>query len=458
MSDSPDSTYPSANHFPGVVVVGAGPVGLCLALGLQRQGVPVLVIEASLSPSTQSRASTFHPPTLELLHELGVADALIAMGLKAEITQFRDRKTGPVANLDMGVLAHDTAYPFRLQCEQYKLCDHIEALMAEHIRLGVSVSGVTSFDDYVQIDLLRPPETESGLGTKIEQSGLGTNPEQSGLGTKIEESPIRLAGWKGRSGGTRSGAEMGPASKKESLTAWMVIGADGAHSAVRKSMPVDFEGLTYPERFLVVSTREPLDQLLPGLASVNYVADPDEWLVILQTPDHWRVLFPTDDSPDDEVTHPDVLEARLQTVAPLDHPYEVFHTTLYKVHRRVASSFVHGRIALAGDAAHINSPLGGMGMNSGIQDAAALWRRLGAVWRDERSLDEALAEYDAKRRAIAIEYVGADTHKNWQVLREPDPAKRAEFQSELRATAADPARTRTYLLRTSMLDAVRNSL
>jgi 2-polyprenyl-6-methoxyphenol hydroxylase-like FAD-dependent oxidoreductase len=402
MSGLPDSTH-STNHFPGVVVVGAGPVGLCLALGLHRQGVPVLVIEASLSPSTQSRASTFHPPTLELLNELGVADALISMGLKAEITQFRDRKTGPVANLDMGVLANDTPYPFRLQCEQYKLCDHIEALIAEHIRLGVSVSGVASFEDHVQVDV------------------VGSN---------------------------------GP----ESLTAWMVIGADGAHSAVRKSMPVNFEGLTYPERFLVVSTREPLDQLLPDLTSVNYVADPDEWLVILQTPDHWRVLFPTDDSPDEEVTHPDVLEARLQTVAPLDHPYEVFHTTLYKVHRRVASSFVHGRIALAGDAAHINSPLGGMGMNSGIQDAAALWRRLGAVWRKERSLDAALVEYDTKRRAIAIEYVGADTHKNWQVLREPDAAKRAEFQSELRATAADPVRTRTYLLRTSMLDAVRNSL
>jgi 2-polyprenyl-6-methoxyphenol hydroxylase-like FAD-dependent oxidoreductase len=403
MSGLPDSTQTSTNHFPGVVVVGAGPVGLCLALGLHRQGVPVLVIEASLSPSTQSRASTFHPPTLELLNELGVADSLIAMGLKAEITQFRDRKTGPVANLDMGVLVDDTPYPFRLQCEQYKLCDHIEALMAEHIRLGVSVSGVASFYDHVQVDLVGPN---------------------------------------------------GP----ESLTAWVVIGADGAHSAVRKSMPVDFEGLTYPERFLVVSTREPLDQLLPGLTSVNYVADPDEWLVILQTPDHWRVLFPTDDSPDEEVTHPDILEARLQTVAPLDHPYEVFHTTLYKVHRRVASSFVHGRIALAGDAAHINSPLGGMGMNSGIQDAAALWRRLGAVWRKERSLDEALEEYDAKRRAIAIEYVGADTHKNWQVLREPDAEKRAAFQSELRATAADPVRTRTYLLRTSMLDAVRNSL
>ena len=191
---------------------------------------------------------------------------------------------------------------------------------------------------------------------------------------------------------------------------------------------------------------------------MNYVADPDEWMVLLRTPDHWRILLPvTDDESDEAATAPERLQERLRGVVDIGGPWPVEHASLYVVNRRVAVRMRDGRVLLAGDSAHVNSPLGGMGMNSGIQDAVSAGRRLARVCEGADS-DEVLDEYDRLRRKVAIEYVGADAHKNWQVLREPDPAARERHQAELRAVAADPERARTQLLRTAMLDAVREHL
>lgn len=384
-----------------VVVAGAGPVGLTAALVLARRGVPVTVLEAGTEPAAESRASTFHPPTLEMLAELGVVDALLARGLRADSFQFRDRRTGPVATLDLSLLAGDTPYPFRLQCEQNKLTplllDALGRLPGTDIRFGAAVAGV-------------------------ERSARGVHAVLADGG--------RVRG------------------------AWLV-GADGAHSAVRRSVGAEFHGMTYPERFLVASLDEDLRAVLPDLAPIAYVLDPDEWMVLLRTPDHWRVLLPTPDDTSDrgELAR---LPGRLRALTARRGGPAVAHAGMYRVHQRVAGTFRSGRVLLCGDAAHVNNPLGGMGMNSGIHDAVLLGGALADLLTGEGTDGELTARAE-ERRACALDYVGAETHANWERLRARDPAQRAALVAELRATAADPVAARRSLLRSSMIDSLRGA-
>ena len=375
-----------------IVIAGAGPVGLTAALVAQRAGADVVVLESGDGLAAESRASTFHPPTLEMLAELGVYDELVSRGIVARTFQYRDRRNGAIAELDLEVLANDTAYPFRIQCEQSKLTPILLSRLApETVRFNARVVGVDVDADRAVV--------------------------------RLDDGSMVKADW--------------------------VIGADGASSATRKSLGIDFEGITYPERFLVVSTNEDLPALLPGIAPVNYVFDPDEWLVLLRTPEHWRILLPTPEDTDDAHELDDAhVKQRLRAVVDPGRDWSVLHTSLYRVHQRVVSSFRLERALLMGDAAHVNNPLGGMGMNSGIHDAVLLTR---ALVEDPASLDDLAA----KRRDVALTYVRSATHANWERIREGDPAARAAVYDELRALAADPVAARYYLLRTSMIDSLR---
>lgn len=395
-----------------VVIAGAGPAGLSLALGLARLGVPVTVLEKGAELAEESRASTLHPPTLELLADLGVIEPVLAAGLRAPKTQFRDRLKGPVATFDLGVLADDTPYPYRVQLEQNKLAE----MLAVELLAG-------TVDGRWDAEILMQHRSHGVISA-----------DDTGVTLLV---------------GTEDGFE--------SIRCPWLIGADGAHSAVRDSLGIAMLGETYPERYLVVSVQDELSDFLADLALVNYVADPDEWLVLLRTPDHWRVLFPI--GVDDVATalDPHRIQAKLNEVINADHTWSVLAASLYIVSRAVATTMRLGRVLLAGDAAHQNSPLGGMGMNSGIQDAVSCARRLASVWHGTAS-EAVLDEYDVLRREVATGYVQTDSHANWLVLREPDHAKRAALQAELREIAADPLRHRERMLRTAMLDAVRNNL
>lgn len=388
-------------RIPRVVVVGAGPVGLTAALVLARSGVPVTVLEAGDGLAAESRASTFHPPSLEMLADLGVLAPLLDRGITSTTFQYRDRRTGPIADLDLSVLADDTAYPFRVQCEQSKLTPILLEALSAH------------------------PHAEVLFGQRV----VGVD--------DLEGRPVVRT-------------EAGRAFEAE----W-VIGADGASSAVRKATGAAFEGITYPERFLVVSTREDLEAALPGIAAVNYVFDPDEWLVLLRTPEHWRILFPTDPaSPDEVETDPARVQSRLTGVADLGRDWDLLHASLYNVHQRVADRFRTGRVLLIGDAAHVNNPLGGMGMNSGLHDAVLVARALAPLIAHTGTVEELDAVLSA-RREVATSYVKAVTHDNWERLRESDEAARQAYHDELRALCADPVASRTYLRRTSMIDSLR---
>ena len=389
-----------------VVVAGAGPVGLVSALLLAKQGVSVTVLESAPALNRDLRASTFHPPTLDMLAPLGLTDDLVAQGLVARYTQQRDRQEGVIAEFDMQLIAPDTDHPFRLQCEQWKLTQMIHAQLNAmphvHMLFDAKVTQVTQTADQVQVAF-----------------------------TQAEEA--------------------------HSLQAHYLIGADGAWSAVRRSLNIEFEGFTYPERFLVVSTAFEYADHLPRLSYVNYCSDPHEWCVLLRVPTLWRVLFPTKaEETDEAVLTDESVQARLQNLLPQAQAYVTQHRTLYKVHQRVAQRFRHGRVVLAGDAAHINNPLGGMGMNGGIHDAMNLSEKLLSILQHGES-DALLDQYERQRRTIAIDYINASTARNKRDIEERDPVKRKENQQALRELSLDPVRARAYIRQSSMIDALERA-
>lgn len=387
-----------------VLIAGAGPVGLVAAVSLLEQGIPVTVLEASADLAVDLRASTFHPPTLDFLDRLGLADGLIERGIKCPLWQFRDRKHGEVATFDLGLLASETDHPYRLQAEQWKLTEAARARLDQ--------------------------ETDADLITDIVVEEIAQDADSVTVTAR------------------RTNGEV------EVFRAAYLIGADGARSTVRKSTGVAFPGLTIPEIFLSLSTPFRYDQAIEGLADISYISDPEEWLVLLRTPTLWRVLFPTDPNlSDEEILDPDRIEDRMQSLLP-GAPYEIAHKTAYRVHERVADAYVHGRIFLAGDAAHLNNPLGGMGMNGGIHDAVNLSDKLAQVWRGaDPSL---MGRYERQRRKVAIETVQAQALRNRALLNETDPDKRRAYHDELRATVADPDKHRAYVMRSSMIQSLRD--
>ena len=384
-----------------VLIAGAGPVGMVAAANLVRRGVPVTVLEANAALSEESRASTFHPPTLDMLHGLGAAEPLIAQGLKAPQFQYRTKRDGLIAQFDFAAIADATAHPFRLQCEQSRLT----RILLQHLR------GNGNFEIIFSSPVRGVTQTADGVEVAVMRSGMETE------------------------------------------TARWLIGADGARSETRSALDIEFEGFTWPERFLVVSTAFDFHAVIKGLVSVNYVADPQRWHFLLQIPGLWRIMFPIAANESDELalSHDFAQSLMAQLVPGIDR-YEIAHTTLYRVHQRVAQTFRKGRAFLIGDAAHINNPLGGMGMNGGIHDAINLTDRLAAVWHGSKG-DTELDRFDKQRRLVTKEYVERQSIQNKKNLETPG----SEFRDRLAAIAADPGQTREYLLAVSMISSLRRA-
>ena len=388
-----------------VLIVGGGPVGMTAMAALVQAGVPTVLVEATPTVQTDWRASTFHPPTLELLATLGIAEQMLAEGLRVPTYQFRDRTDGLVAEFDYGLLADETPFPFRLQLNQ----QHLVRMLAE--RLAGEPLATLRFNTRA-VDLR---QDAGGVTLVVETDG-----------------------------------------ERHEIRGSHLIGADGARSTVRRLLDIPFEGFTYPERFLIVSTSADLRALLPGIADVNYVADPDQWLFLLRTPESWRVVYPCRaETPDAEATDPDRMQAHLQAVAAKPDGYEITDFQLYHVHQRVAATFRSGTVVLIGDAAHANSPLGGVGLNSGIHDAIDVTRRLVRIRAGATDQDAELDLFAKLRRQVAIEYVQADTLRNTERVSERDPDRRRANYEELRAVAADPNRARAWCRRASLLDSVQ---
>ena len=389
-----------------VLIAGAGPVGCSAALYLAQRGIPVTLIEAGAVLPEDLRASTFHPPTLDMLDELGVIDQLLEEGIVCPEWQYRDTREGVVANWDLGVLKNDTSHPYRIQCEQYKLTRIIVAEL----------------------------EKMDNVDVRFRIRATGTSQDEHGVTLNVDtpEGPEEL---KGR----------------------YLIAADGASSVIRITQGIEFPGLTFPELWLCTSTEFKFEDHFEDLAPIAYIADPDFWFVFVRVPGLWRLLLPSrlGETAESLVTD-ETVQDRMHQVCPKTGDYDTFHRTAYSVHQRVAETYRKGRVFLAGDSAHINNPLGGMGMNGGIHDAVNLSEKLVKVWNGEANERE-LDLYDAQRRPIAIDYVQKTTIRNKQMLEETDPDARKSRHDEMRATVADPAKAREYLLQSSMISTLRGA-
>jgi 3-(3-hydroxy-phenyl)propionate hydroxylase len=396
----------SRNLSQDVLIIGAGPVGLVTASLLVEEGIPVTLMEACSELPLDLRASTFHPPTLDMLERFGVVGAMIEQGLICPTWQFRDRKEGVVATFELLRLQPDTNHPYRLQCEQWRLGELLYAQLKSNtdvtIRLGTAATAARQTAEGVEVDVTLPD------------------------------------------------------GETETLSGSFVVGADGIGSVVRKAMRVAFDGITIPEIFLTLSTAYDFREAMPDIANIAYLSDPDEWYVLIRTARVWRALFPVDPSlSDKDVTSPERAEHLLQGAVPREMPYEVSHRTAYRVHERVASSYVSGRMLIAGDAAHVNNPLGGMGLNGGIHDAFNLSRTLTEVIHGAPL--ETLERYSRQRRKVALDVVQQTTLRNRAILNTREPEARQAYYDDLRRTVADPVKHREYVMRTSMIQSLRDS-
>jgi 3-(3-hydroxy-phenyl)propionate hydroxylase len=395
-----------------VLIVGAGPVGLCLALALAKEGVQSTVVEQLKDENFLDqvpRAGTNHPATLEMYDAIGLYKKLEPRGIVAPLFHYWDREKGErIAEFDHAVLKDDTRFPFALQCERIKIVEEALKMAKENPLIEVKMG--TSFVGFVQ--------DEDQVTAFIE----------------------------------------GPGGEKDAERGRYIVSGEGARSIVRKELDIDFEGFTYPDRTLNIEVA--YDFKKHGYTDRNYISDPEEWSNLFHwkgPPERWRVHFPTKPEEDeDELTRPEALQARLHRFLPLSQPFDVVGSNLYTVHQRVAAKFRRGRAILAGDAAHVNSPIGGMGLNSGVHDAFNLAEKLGRIWRGEA--DESLLDlYERQRRHIAVQHTQTQTIRNKKLLMEKDPAVRRRNHEELRRQSEDPKLARAFLLRTSLIDSVREA-
>ena len=304
-----------------VVIIGAGPVGCIAAYYLATNGVNVVLAEAGPDCAQDLRASTFHPPTLEMLDTLGLAQPLIEKGLKAPIYHWRERETGEVFEFDLTEIADATEFPFRVQCEQFHLARMLAAKLEDIEHAEVLFSH----------RMLGYVENEDGLEISL-------------------ETPYSI----------------------RKITADYLIGADGANSIVRKLLGVEFDGFTYPEKFLCFTTEEPLSDRKKEAVFGGLIGKP-------------------------EVT--------------------TQHRTIYRVHQRVAKFFRQGRVCIIGDAAHLNNPLGGFGMNSGIHDAFNLCPKLVSIIKDGGDEEALLSQFNEERQRQTHDFVQAQTKQNMAFMR-----------------------------------------
>ena len=382
-----------------VTIIGAGPSGLALAWWLVEQGVSVTVLEREIAIPRDMRASTFHPATLDLLTESGLAAALIERGTVVPQWQYLIHESGERAVFDMAHLSEVTAHPFRLQCEQFQLTELLAEKLAKQplceLRLGATLQSVIP--------------GESQVTVQYQSAG---------------EDSVNVCDW--------------------------LIAADGASSQVRKSLGLDFDGQIFPKTSITLVLEHPFEDDIPNLLGVNYVWLPDRHYSLMRLRNTWRLTYSPEQDQDIESALSDaVAQTHIARVSPRASGAAILTRNYYTLHQRCLARFCHGRTLFIGDAAHLNSPAGGMGMNSGIHDARSLADHLVPVINGDDPL--LLERYDRRRRTIAQEEVQRLSARNYARHRETEVSKRVLIWNELQEIVSDPAKHRDYLLDAAMI-------
>ncbi len=374
-----------------VLICGAGPVGLTAALVLCRRGVPCLILERREQLNTASKASTFHPPTLEILEELGLLNQMLQQGCLADRIQYRHVDGTVFAEFNQGILANDTRCPFRMHLEQ---------------------SAIT------------PLLLKNALDTGLAEIRFGA--EVVKVGTDAD------GAW----------AELKDGSKFQGT---YLIGTDGAHSVVRGSLGLSFAGEDYPGRVLRLMVRDDLNEFLPGVAGVSYLyTDDHRSISLLEMPDCWRVIIRVPDGISDEtVMKPEWYSQVLEEFIPAcKGRVDVIRTDIYSASKMLAETNLVGRIALAGDAVHLTNTRGGMNMNCGIHDAYILAAAIeNAI---QTGSHNQVQEAQQERLRVARDELLPRTDRN--------VAGKEEWLAYITDVAADDIKAREYLLGSSMID------
>jgi 2-polyprenyl-6-methoxyphenol hydroxylase-like FAD-dependent oxidoreductase len=357
---------------PSVLIAGAGPTGLVLALGLARRNVPVRIVDQATGPGEHSRAMVVHARTLEFYRQFGFADEVIDQGIKVLHAHLREggagtqgRKVGhEVVSVPFGDIGGGLSpYPFPLA---YPQDDHQRLLIAK----------------------LRDAGVEIEWRTKV--TGLAQDEAQDKEGVLVTLE--------------RAGAEEGK--QAEIVRVPYLCGCDGAHSAVREQLRLGFPGGTYPQLYYVI------DAKLAGGFERDLVVNLGEKVFTLLLPVRSRGvqrligLVPPELAPElNNGNEPTFEDLRPHIEKLIDrHVTEVNWLAQYRVHHRVAEHFRVGCVFVLGDAAHVHSPLGGQGMNTGIGDAINLGWKLAMIMQGRA--DAALLDtYEAERIGFARQLV-----------------------------------------------------
>lgn len=407
-----EKTLSSARLQKPVIIIGAGPVGMVCALALYRAGIKVTVLEMEAEPIEDQRAVSIHPPTCAMLDALGIAEQILPFGLQAPKYQYHDLVSGEmVAEFDLGQLKDELRFPYVFQYEQYKLTRYI----------------IEQFHDGCDFDvrfLRRVTDIEFKSDSVVVHADSPDGPER--------------------------------------YECTYLVGADGAHSIVRRSANIPFEGFTYPEHFIKIATHHDFLKNEPTLAYRNYFSDPNEWYAVFKAKgEHpsgiWRGFFQTRAGESiEDALKPEAVQQRLQKFFARQGEFELDSVKGYSVHQRVAATFRKERAILIGDAAHLNNPIGGIGMNGGIHDAINLCEKLVKVLRGEAD-EDLLDRYSRQRRKAQIDYVQAQTIRNKQIMEERDPLVRQRNLDELRRAAEDPEKAKSFMRRAALVDSLKSA-
>lgn len=377
-----------------VVICGAGPVGLTAALKLAVNGVKCLILEKRDSLNVASKASTFHPPTLEILEEFGLLDVMLDLGCKADRIAYLRAEGGSIAEFRQPeALGADTTVPYRIHLEQSAITPH---LLQRALDTGlVDIRYDAGVQDVGNDGVVAWAKTVAG----------------------------------------------------DVIRARFMLGADGAQSSVREAIGVAKTGYQYPGRVLRLMVDKSAKTLMPELAPVTYIySETQKSVSLLEMPDCWRIIIRVPEGlGDEDVKNPEWYGPIVQEFLPkLSGNIEIQGTDVYGASKMIVEENRAGRIGLIGDAVHLTNTKGGMNMNCGFHDAYAVASSIVADLAQQDHSMSAFTEALEERLRIARDVLLPRTDKN--------VTGKQDWLDFIAAAAADPKQARSYLLTSSMLD------